>query len=208
MKNIKITAIVIASVLSVAALLSSISCEKETIEPNQPQALARKGGGKGNGGNNSPTTGNSTGNAYLDSLYSACGMVLTDSGLVYPTVQINNIVSTHNTSYSYDPVTGGYTHPYDNVIITFTAPTIPGKTIQGYQLWADQCSQQTNCFWCNGVYQKQITTQVATTTFILPIGITMLNPSLPSYTGFIHVATTDGCIYISQPFTFTPPRYL
>jgi hypothetical protein len=200
MKTIRQILIFAGSLIAVAAIVTAIGCEKETIEPSTTsQALARKGGnGKGTGGN-TPAP---------DTLLQYCGITLSDTGSWYPTVQLNNIAWRKETRYSYDPVTAGYTHPYDVLILTCNPAVIPGKTVTCYMLLADQCQGRPVCSKGNGLYLSQVTTCATTGYFCLPIGVSWLNPSVPTYTGVIVVGTSDGCLYYSQPFNFEPPRVL
>lgn len=190
------------------------ACEKteisNTTNTELPKFEARKGGnGRGNGNNQGGGGYDTAANqAYLDSLWQVCGMRWSDTGQYYPTVILNNLQTRHQTSYSYDQSTGGYTYPYDILVITFDAPSIPNRTVNCYMLFADQCQTRIVCNKMNGLYMSQVTTCNNTTTFFLPIGTTWLNPYTTSYTGYIYIGTAEGCIYMSQPFTFEPPRIL
>jgi hypothetical protein len=186
-----------AALILILAALVFVGCEKETTSPTE--ASFRRGGR----GNNSTTT-----TATNDSLLASCGILFTDSGQFYPTVQLSNLRWRKVTGYSYDPATGGYTYPYDILVIEFDAPVIPGKTVNCYLLNADQCQGRVVCNKRNGVEMSQVTTCNGTTRFWLPIGNTWLNPNVQTYTGAIQIGTTDGCIVYSQFFTFEPPRIL
>lgn len=181
-----------------------IACDKAD-DPNSSlspttQALSKKGGKNNTGGGGSTID--------RDSLLTACGIVLADTGQSYPTVQLTNLRWRKQTGYSYDQSTGGYTYPYDILIIEFDAPVIAGKVVNCYMLFADQCQTRVVCNRMNGLAVSQVTTCNGTTRIILPIGLSWLNPNTPSYTGYIYVGTEGGCIYLSQRFTFEPPRIL
>jgi hypothetical protein len=179
----------------------SVSCEKDTPQTSVTQPLGKKGGR----GNN---TGGSGSTIDRDSLLAACGIVLADTGQSYPTVQLNNLRWRKQTGYSYDQSTGGYTYPYDILIIEFDSASIPGKVANCYMLFADHCQTRVVCNRMNGLAVSQVTTCNGTTRIFLPIGVSWLNPYEPLYTGYIYVGTEGGCIYLSQRFTFEPPRIL
>jgi hypothetical protein len=204
MKYIRNAQILILIAVSITTI-SFLSCEKQSANTVTAEPLLRKGGnGKNNnGGGISPAD-----SAFRDSLFTACGMSITDTGCTYQTVVLNNITSRHLTRYSYDPATGANTHPYDNIIISFDPPVIQGKVINCYMLLADQCQGRPVCTKMNGIYASQVTTCGTLPTFCLPIGVTWLNPNVQTYTGFIYIGTVGGCVYLSQPFTFEPPRIL
>lgn len=195
-------------ILSFISIGTFIACDKADDPSSSVQsseALTRKGGnGKG------PNSGGGTGGTVTnnDSLLNACGIVLADTGQSYPTVQLTNLRWYKQTAYSFDPATGGYTYPYDVLIIDFDAPVIAGKVVNCYMLFADQCQTRIVCNRMNGLAVSQVTTCTNTNRIILPIGISWLNPNTPSYTGYIYVGTEGGCIYLSQRFTFEPPRIL
>lgn len=207
--------------LSIFALLIATgmafnACEKTEFSNNQntelPKLEARRGGnsnGRGNGNNQGGGGYDTTANqAYLDSLWQVCGMSWSDTGQSYTTVFLNNLQTRHQTLYSYDPATGGFTYPYDNLIITFDAPVIAGRTVNCYMLFADQCQGRVVCNRMNGLAMSQVTTCNPSNRFCLSIGSTWLNPNVQLYTGYIYIGTVEGCIYLSQPFTFEPPRIL
>lgn len=199
LKQLSILILVLASFFTVVLL----SCEKETTGPVVDNPLARKGGnGKG------PNSGGSGSTIDRDSLLAACGIVLADTGQSYPTVQLTNLRWRKQTGYSYDPATGGYTYPYDILIVEFDSVIIPGKTVNCYMLFADNCDTRVVCNRMNGLAVSQVTTCSSTNRFFLPIGVSWLNPYTPSYTGYVYVGTEGGCIYLSQRFTFEPPRVL
>lgn len=194
--------------MSALALTYLFACQKPddtvTDVTNSTDMLARRGGngnGRGNGRPNDTTT-------TPDTLLAYCGITLSDTGSWYPTVTLNNIRWRKQTGYSYDPATGGYTYPYDILVIDFDSITIPNKTVNCYLLLADHCEGRVVCSKGNGLYLSQVTTCNNTNRFWLPIGTSWLNPNVPTYTGVILVGTTDGCLYYSQPFTFEPPRIL
>lgn len=186
-------------------LITLVACDKNEIAtPKSNTEILSKKGGNGKGPN-SGGGGTATSN---DSLLAACGILFTDSGQFYPTVQVNNYRWSKRTGYSYDQSTGGYTYPYDILVIDFDPVTIPGKTVNCYMLFADQCDGRVVCNKMNGLAVSQVITCNSTNQFFLPIGLTWLNPYVQTYTGYIYVGTTDGCIHLSQRITFEPPRIL
>lgn len=200
--------IYLLSILGILIVIAINACEQsdivqDNIENNAKFVERRGGNGNGRGNNGGGGT-----TITPDSILNACGIVLTDTGQWYPTVTINNLRSRHQTAYSYDPATGANTYPYDVLVIDFDSVTIPGKTVNCYLLLADQCQSRIVCNKMNGLYMSQVTTCNPTTRFWLPIGTTWLNPNVQSYTGYIFVGTTDGCIFLSQSFSFEPPRIL
>jgi hypothetical protein len=187
------------------SIIGVVGCDKADND-NAPQMEARRGG---NGNGRGSTTGTTTTTtSSSDSLLDACGVLRADTGWWYPTVQLNNLTWRKQTGYSYDPNTGTNSNAYDILVINFDAAVIPGKIVTGYQLRADQCSGRPVCTKSNGYYLSQVTTNNPTTQFWLPIGTTWLNPYTPSYTGVIMIATSDGCLFYSQFFSFEPPRIL
>lgn len=195
MKKVFFIAILLTGLMS----LTFVGCEKESSTPTA-EATFKKGGRNNTGGSGDTTN--------RDSLLNACNIVLADTGQSYPTVQLTNLRWRKQTGYSYDQSTGGYTYPYDILIIEFDAPVIAGKTVNCYMLFADQCQSRVVCNRMNGLAVSQVTTCNPTTRFFLPIGNTWLNPYVQTYTGYIYVGTVGGCIYLSQRFTFEPPRIL
>lgn len=200
--------LLLLGILGFMSMGTFIACDKAD-DPNSSltttEALARKGGnGKG------PNSGGATGGSGTsnDSLLNACGIILSDTGQWYPTVTVNNFRWSKRTGYSYDQSTGGYTYPYDILVIDFDPVTIPGKTVNCYMLFADQCQTRVVCNKMNGLEVSQVITCNSTNQFFLPIGITWLNPNVQTYTGYVYVGTTDGCIHLSQRITFEPPRIL
>lgn len=195
----------LASIGIIALLLFiGISCTKQDDSNSEIQAelVGKKGQGNGNGGGStSPSTN-------IDSLNASCGMVLTDTGCWYPVIQLRNLHWYKHIAYSYNPATGLNDHPYEVLMLSFDAPVIAGKTIRSYMLSADQCSMRVVCNGINGIPMSQVTTGNPTTTFALPVATTWLNPSVQQYTGVIQIITNEWCMYVSQPFTFEPPRYL
>lgn len=177
-----------------------VGCEKETLD-STPEASMRKGGRNNTGGSTTPVSPS-------DSILNACGIVLSDTGQSYPTVQLTNLRYRKQTGYSFDPATGGYTYPYDILIIEFDNAVIAGKTVNCYMLFADQCQTRVVCSRMNGLAVSQVTTCNNINRIILPIGTSWLNPNVAMYTGYIYVGTTDGCSALSQRFTFEPPRIL
>lgn len=190
-----------AALISIFAALVFVGCEKEVLTTSPTEAVSKKGG-RGN------TSGSGTTATNNDSLLNACGIVLADTGQSYPTVQLTNLRYRKQTGYSFDPATGGYTYPYDILIIEFDNAVIAGKTVNCYMLFADQCQSRVVCNRMNGLAVSQVTTCTNTNRIILPIGTSWLNPNVASYTGYIYVGTTDGCSALSQRFTFEPPRIL
>lgn len=194
-------------ILSFISIGTFIACDKAD-DPNSSlsttEILARKGG-NGNGKGGSTGGGSTTSN---DSLLNACGIVLADTGQSYPTVQLTNLRWRKQTGYSFDPATGGYTYPYDILIIEFDNAVVAGKTVNCYMLFADQCQGRVVCNRMNGLEVSQVITCSSVNRFIIPIGISWLNPNVQTYTGYVYVGTTDGCIRLSQRFTFEPPRIL
>lgn len=197
--------LLLIGILSFISIGTFIACDKAD-DPNSSlspsaQILSRKGGKSNTGGTTTPTSPG-------DSLLNACGIVLSDTGQSYPTVQLTNLRYRKQTGYSFDPATGGYTYPYDILIIEFDAAIIAGKTVNCYMLFADQCQGRVVCNRMNGLAVSQVTTCNNTNRIILPIGTSWLNPNVQTYTGYIYVGTVDGCSYLSQRFTFEPPRIL
>lgn len=186
--------------LSIALTGTFIACEKSEVQPT-PTALSKKGGRNNTGGSTTPVSPG-------DSILNACGIVLSDTGQSYPSVQLANLRYRKQTAYSFDPATGGYTYPYEVLIIEFDNAVIAGKTVNCYMLFADQCQTRVVCSRMNGLAVSQVTTCTNTNRIILPIGTSWLNPNVASYTGYIYVGTTDGCSALSQRFTFEPPRIL
>lgn len=197
MKKVFFIAVLFTGLMS----LTFVGCEKDSTGPNQITEATFKKGGRNNTGGSGDTTNR-------DSLLNACNIVLADTGQSYPTVQLTNLRWRKQTGYSYDQATGGYTYPYDILIIEFDNAVIAGKTVNCYMLFADQCQTRVVCNRMNGLAVSQVTTCNTTNRIILPIGISWLNPNVPSYTGYIYVGTVGGCIYLSQRFTFEPPRIL
>jgi hypothetical protein len=191
-------------ILGLISVMSITACDKT----ENTEMINGKKGGKGNGGGNTGTSSTTSSTSSYDSLLNACGMTISDTGCWYPVVQLNNIQWRHQTGYSYNPNTGLYDYPYDILVITFDPPTIAGKTITHYMLLANNCETRVVCNKSNGIYTSQVTTGNPTTTFWLPIGTSWLNPNIQEYTGLIQIITSDGCMSISQPFTFEPPRIL
>jgi hypothetical protein len=196
MKNFIIFAVIAFAITSFAF----VGCEKEDYSSSLTEQVSKKGG---KGGSSTGTTSTS----YRDSLFNACGMWLSDTGSWYPTVNVNNIRWRHHTSYSYDPATGAATHPYDVIVIDFDVPVIQGKTVSSYMLVANNCSGRPVCTKENGIYVSQVTAGYSYNQFWMPIGTTWLAPNT-TYTGMITVITTEGCMYLSQPFTFEGPYIL
>lgn len=183
-------------------LITVVACDKKEDATIQPSSIfLSKKGGKNNTGGSGDTTNR-------DSLLNACGIILADTGQSYPTVQLTNLRWRKQTGYSYDQATGGYTYPYDILIIEFDNAVIAGKVVNCYMLFADQCQTRNVCNRMNGLAVSQVTTCNNTNRIFLPIGTSWLNPYTPSYTGYIYVGTEGGCIYLSQRFTFEPPRIL
>lgn len=183
--------VLLVGILSIVSIGTFIACEK--ADNPTTEALSKKGGKASTGG---------TAGSPLDSLYNACGMTITDTGSTYPTVTINNI-----NPYLRNIPSSDSTY-YSQLVIRFDAPVIPGKTVSSYLLFADQCSGRPACSKMNGIYLSQVTAGVPYNTFYISIGTSWLNPYVTSYTGVICVVTTEGCMYLSQPFTFFPPRIL
>ena len=197
-------------ILSFLSIGTFIACDKgddfnSSLQPSTE--MLNKKGGNGNGrGNTGGSTGGNTSSS--DSILDACGVLRSDTGWWYPTVQLTNLTWRKQTGYSYDPNTGTNSYAYDILVINFDVAIIPGKTVVGYQLRADQCSGRPVCTKSNGYYLSQVTTNNPSTQFWLPIGTTWLSPSIQTYTGVIMVVTSDGCLYYSQFFSFEPPRIL
>lgn len=185
--------------LVVISTATFVACEKDaSIVPDTTAALdgtmvSKKGG--------RATTG-TVGTGSLDTLYQRCGMVITDTACTYPVVTVNNI-----NPYLRNLPSSDSTY-YSQLVIRFDAPMITGKVISSYILFADQCSGRPACTKMNGIYMSQVTAGVPYNAFYISIGTSWLNPYVTSYTGIIMACTTDGCMYASQPFNFSPPRVL
>jgi len=199
------TTFTLLALICVTALGLVLGCEKidSPLATDTPTATARRGG---NGNGRGPSSGGVVTNP-VDSLLTNCGIVVDSAGVTLPTITLTNLTSRHVTGYSYDPRDGSY-YPYDVLVISFDAPTIAGQVVDCFTLLADQCQGRVVCTPTNGVPLSQVTTCGSGTTITLPVGVSWLSVSVPSYTGYIQVSTAAGCLYLSQPFTFTPPRVL
>jgi hypothetical protein len=146
----------------------------------------------------SVTTSNSTTTTYdwsKDTLWVRCGMkALGDSGISYPTVQLQNL-----------KVSRVIINGKDATVITFDEPIFVGKKATCYILCADQCTGRVGCAYNNDIRVAQVTTCSYTPNFTLLLGFTWLGQV--EYTGVINVTTSDNCIYRSQAFKFLPPQY-
>ena len=194
--------IILVSSCSALAIGLAAGCEKDFTSPKD-LALAKLSGGQN--AKKKPSTGgtttggtttntNSTGNAYLDSLYAACNMVPTDSGLIYPVVTLNNIQVTHRSI-------GGH----DAIQITWDPLVTPGKTVAGYYFAAGPCLDRPDCKYHNNLKFSQVTTNTTGTIIVVQYGMSWLWTL--NYYGCIHVLYTDNCMAMSQVFNFTGPQY-
>lgn len=201
MKNF-LLAIGFFTALSTAIL---VACEKsEPAVTMEPKVMARRGGNGngGGGGNGSSTTSVQDSSAFRDSLFTACGMSwdysVTPTGLNSQTIQLNNLRTSHVQRVS----TGGdgSTYTYDVLVVEFDPVTIPGQTVYGYTLAAGPCSSQC------GNYQGQSYCLQGLPTPTARIYLPAPQKNIPIGSqcyGLIKIDTYQGCIYFSQPFTFT-----
>jgi hypothetical protein len=166
-----------------SALFVLLSCQKEEVISESPLAKRR------------PTGGTNTVN---------CGVTYTDSSANYPTVTLTNLQTYHRTAIINDPSFGPQSHDVSG--ITFNAVTIPNKTVSCYALLAGPCNGRPDCGIRNGIRLAQVTYCGTQPIIELLFGLSWLNPAT-TYTGVIQVGTTDGCSYLSQPFTFTGPQF-
>lgn len=137
-----------------------------------------------------PTTGGNS----LDSLYARCGMTKSDTGITYPVITLSNLQVTHRSI-------GGH----DAIQISWTAPVIAGKTIAGYYFAAGPCDGRPDCGYHNQYKLSQVTTNTTNTMIVVQYGLSWLWTG--NYIGCIHVLTSEGCMYMSQVFSFTGPQY-
>lgn len=201
MKNF-LLAIGFFTALSTAIL---VACEKSEPAVNmEPKVMARRGGNGngGGGGNGSSATSVQDSSAFRDSLFTACGMSwdysVTPTGLNSQTIQLNNLRTSHVQRVS----TGGdgSTYTYDVLVVEFDPVTIPGQTVYGYTLAAGPCSSQC------GNYQGQSYCLQGLPTPTPRIYLPAPQKNIPIGSqcyGLIKIDTYQGCIYFSQPFTFT-----
>ena len=172
--------------LALVSVSAFVACEKpEDITPSA-DPLGRK---------KKPTV------VTVDSTWIKCGMSSVNGVSTYPAVTLNNLRTYHRTG-----VINGVNS--DILVIEFDAPVITGKTVNCMYLRANNCSGRPDCSTVNGVTTAQVTYCATAPKFEIVFGLSWLNPFNPSYTGVIHVTTTEGCIYQSQAFTFTPPTTL
>lgn len=178
-------------ILSMTIVTGFLACEKSDMA--ELERTAKRGGRGGSGTVTNPIN---------------CAFTISDTGNWYPAVNVSNIRSRQDIGYSYDPRTGTYSNPYGILVIDFDSVIIPGKTVNCYMLMADQCQGRVVCTKENGYFISQVTTCNTTNRFWIPVGTSWLNPNVPTYTGFIKIGTTDGCLYMSQPFQFQPARII
>jgi hypothetical protein len=201
MKNF-LLAIGFFTALSTAIL---VACEKSEPAVNmEPKVMARRGGNGngGGGGNGSSATSIQDSSAFRDSLFTACGMSwdysVTPTGLNSRTIQLTNLRTSHVQRVS----TGGdgSTYTYDVLVVEFDPVIIPGQTVYGYTLAAGPCSSQC------GNYQGQSYCLQGLPTPTARIYLPAPQKNIPIGSqcyGLIKIDTYQGCIYFSQPFTFT-----
>jgi len=137
----------------------------------------------------------------IDSTWIKCGMSSVNGVSTYPSVTLTNLRTYHRTGN----INGTNS---DILVIEFDSPVIAGKTVNCMYLRANNCTGRPDCSIINGVQSAQVTYCATVPKFEIVFGLSWLNPFNPSYTGVIHVTTTEGCIYQSQTFTFTPPTTL
>ena len=195
MKNLKpIYVLPIAIIVLLISTFTFVACEKELNNPSVPVADGTMVSKKRPTGTSTTSTTNSTGNAYLDSLYGACNMVPTDSGLIYPTVILNNLQVIHRSI-------GGH----DAIQISWDALNTPGKTVAGYYFAAGACDGRPDCTYHNNQKFSQVTTNTTGTVIVVQYGMSWLWTL--NYSGCIHVLYTDNCMAMSQTFNFSGPQY-
>lgn len=201
MKNF-LLAIGFFTALSTAIL---VACEKSEPAVNmEPKVMARRGGNGngGGGGNGSSATSVQDSSAFRDSLFTACGMSwdysVTPTGLNSRTIQLTNLRTSHVQRVS----TGGdgSTYTYDVLVVEFDPVTIPGQTVYGYTLAAGPCSSQCVNFQGQSYCLQGLPTPTAR--IYLPAPQKNIPIGSQCY-GLIKIDTYQGCIYFSQPFTFT-----
>ena len=176
----------IAIVVALIAVTTFVACDKpEDTLPTTQDMVAKK----------KPVFDP---NASIDSLYAACNMVRTDSTLVVPTSVLTNLRTSHRTGV----INGVAT---DILVIDFDPLVIPGKTVTGCLLRANQCTGRPDCGLFNGLRCSQVTYSTVNNKIEIPAGLSWLNPWNPGYTGIISISLSDGCIRASQTFQFTPP---
>lgn len=148
------------------------------------------------------TTTTTTSTSSVDTLWKYCGMIPNDSGWVFQSVTLTNLKTYHRTAQIKNP--DGSISNSDVSVIAFDPAVIPGKTINGYKLLANNCDGRVGCAYINGLKCAQVTTQIPYPQFELLLGLSWL--STANYTGMIIIETNDYCLYASQPFQFTPPQ--
>jgi len=175
----------ILSAIIVGIITTFIACEKpEDVNPSADPLAKRK-----------PPV------VTIDSTWIKCGMTNVNGVITYPSVNLTNLRTYHRTG-----VINGVNS--DILVIEFDRPVISGKTVNCMYLRAGNCTGRPDCSTVNGVTTAQVTYCATAPKFEIVFGLSWLNPYNPSYTGVIHVTTTEGCIYQSQAFTFTPPTIL
>lgn len=174
--------------LVVALTASLVACEKEAnIVPSITTEL------DGTMVSKKRPTSTSTGTS-LDSLYAACGMTRTDTGITYPVITLNNLQVTHRSI-------GGH----DALQLSWDAPVITGKIVTGYYFAAGPCNGRPDCGYHNQYKLSQVTTNTTNTIIVVQYGMSWLWTG--NYIGCIHVITSEGCMYMSQVFSFIGPQY-
>lgn len=194
----------VAGLIVFFTALAFVGCEKETpsISSTQEASFRRGGNGNGGGGNTAPTTTVPDSSAFRDSLFTACGMAwdysVTPTGLNSQTIQLNNLRTSHVQRVS----TGGNgsTYTYDVLVVEFDPVTIPGQTVYGYTLAAGPCVSQCANFQGQSYCLQGLPTPTAR--IYLPAPQKNIPIGSQCY-GLIKIDTYQGCIYFSQPFTFT-----
>ena len=190
MKNLKpIYVLPLAIVVLLISTLTFVACEKELNNPFVPVVDGTMVSKK-----KPITSGGLTGQAYLDSLYGACNMIPTDSGLIYRLVTLNNLQVIHRSI-------GGH----DAIQISWDALNTSGKTVAGYYFAAGPCDGRPDCGYHNTQKFSQVTTNTTGTIIVVQYGMSWLWTL--NYYGCIHVLYTDNCMAMSQTFSFTGPQY-
>jgi hypothetical protein len=194
-----------------------VACEKSELTPtvnqtSEPMMMARRGNGNGGGGGNGgTTTPATTSTSAQDSILNACGMSrdsVNAGGFIYPTIQLTNLRSRHETRYSYS--SSGTPYAYDIVIIEWDNPVVlPNGATPQYSLLVSPCPTQISCGYTNGLLCTQVAYGITTNRIIVTPGMVGFYPNPSTYTAFIGIfANPTQCNYVSQQFTFEPNRIL
>jgi hypothetical protein len=198
----------VAALMTFFATLAFVGCEKEVM-PNSSteEALSRRGGRNNGGSVVVPST------SSQDSLFNACGMAhdsVNTGGIIYPTIQLPNLRSRHETRYSYS--NSGVPYAYDLVIIEWDNPiALSGSRAPVLSLLVSPCPNQP-CTYTNGLLCSQVICCIdgtnRTAIYVAP-GTTSFYPNPALYTAYISIFDPNtGCTYVSQRFTYEPNKIL